>query len=103
TSAHIAEEALSLIQVDYEVLPPVLDVREAMKDSATLLHDNLKTKSLGEQTDKHSNIATHNQFKLGDPEKGFTEADVVIEREFTTATVHQGYIETHNATALWNA
>ncbi|HXH13345.1 MAG TPA: xanthine dehydrogenase family protein molybdopterin-binding subunit [Alphaproteobacteria bacterium] len=103
TSPHIAEEALSLIQVDYEVLPPVLDVREAMKDSAILLHDNLKTKSLGEQTDKQSNIATHNQFKLGDPEKGFAEADVVIEREFTTATVHQGYIETHNATAFWNA
>jgi len=103
TSPHIAEEALSLIQVDYEVLPPVLDVREAMKDSAIRLHDNLKTKSLGEQTDKQSNIATHNQFKLGDPAKGFAEADVVIEREFTTATVHQGYIETHNATALWNA
>jgi CO/xanthine dehydrogenase Mo-binding subunit len=103
TTPHIAEEALALIQVDYEVLPSVLDVREAMQDATTLLHDNLKTKSLGEQTDKQSNIATHNQFKLGDPEKGFAEADVVIEREFTTATVHQGYIETHNATALWNA
>jgi CO/xanthine dehydrogenase Mo-binding subunit len=103
TSPHIAEEALSLIQVDYEVLSPVLDVREAMQESAPLLHDNLKTKSLGEQTDRQSNIATHNQFKLGEPDKGFAEADVVIEREFTTATVHQGYIETHNATALWNA
>jgi CO/xanthine dehydrogenase Mo-binding subunit len=103
TSPHIAEEALALIDVDYEVLPPVLDVLEAMKDGAPLLHDNLKTKSLGEQTDKRSNIASHNQFKLGDVEKGFAEADVVIEREFRTATVHQGYIETHNATALWNA
>ncbi len=103
TSPHIAEEALSLIEVDYEVLPPVLDVREAMQDDAPLLHDNLKTKTLGEQTDKLSNIATHNQFKLGDLDKGFAEADVVIEREFRTATVHQGYIETHNATALWNA
>jgi xanthine dehydrogenase molybdenum-binding subunit len=103
TSPHIAEEALSLIEVDYEVLPPVLDVLEAMKNDAPLLHDNLKTKTLGEQTDKLSNIATHNQFKLGDLDKGFAEADVVIEREFRTSTVHQGYIETHNATALWNA
>jgi xanthine dehydrogenase molybdenum-binding subunit len=103
TSPYIAEEALSLIEVDYEVLPPVLDVREAMQDDAPLLHDNLKTKTLGAQTDKLSNIATHNQFKLGDLDKGFAEADLVIEREFRTATVHQGYIETHNATALWNA
>src|SRR5262249_32339886 len=40
---------------------------------------------------------------LGDVAKGFAEAAVVIEREFLTATVHQGYIEPHNATALWNA
>lgn len=99
---HIAEEALSLIQVDYELLPPVLDVRAAMQAGAPLLHEDLKTKSLGEPTDKVSNIASHIQFKLGDPTKGFAEADIVIEREFTTATVHQGYIETHNATALWS-
>ena len=103
TSPHIAEEALSLIQVEYEVLPPVVDVRAAMRDDAPVLHDDLKTKSLGEPTDTVSNIASHIQFKLGDLEKGFAEADVVIEREFTTATVHQGYIEPHNATAHWNA
>jgi CO/xanthine dehydrogenase Mo-binding subunit len=103
TNPHIAEEALSLIQVEYEVLPPVVDVRAAMRDDAPVLHHDLKTKSLGEPTDKVSNIASHIQFKLGDLEKGFAEADVVIEREFTTATVHQGYIEPHNATAHWNA
>ncbi len=100
---HIAEEALALIEVDYEVLPPVLGVRQAMREDAPLLHPDLKTKSLGEKTDKVSNIAQHIQYKLGDPEKGFQEADFVIEREFTTSTVHQGYIEPHNATALWNA
>jgi CO/xanthine dehydrogenase Mo-binding subunit len=103
TSPHIAEEALALIDVDYEVLPPVLEVRQAMKEDAPLLHADLKTKSLGEKTDKVSNIALHVQYKLGDPEKGFQEADLVIEREFTTSTVHQGYIEPHNATAFWNA
>ncbi|MBI4640635.1 MAG: xanthine dehydrogenase family protein molybdopterin-binding subunit [Candidatus Tectomicrobia bacterium] len=102
TDPHTAEEALSLIDVDYEILPPVLDVREAMKEATLLLHNDLTTKELGKNTDKVSNIASHIQFKQGDLEKGFKEADIVIEREFTTATVHQGYIEPHNATALWN-
>src|SRR5262245_29945308 len=100
---HIAEEALGLIEVDYEPLPPVLDVRAAMQDGSPLLHDDLTTQSLGKPTGKVSNIAKHIQFKLGDVAKGFAEAAVVIEREFRTATVHQGYIEPHNATALWNA
>ena len=99
---HVAEEALGLIKVDYEVLPPVIDVREAMKDDAPLLHSNLTTQELGERTDKKSNIATHLRQELGDVDKGFAEADVVIEREFTTATVHQGYIEPQNGVALWN-
>jgi xanthine dehydrogenase molybdenum-binding subunit len=103
TSPHIAEEALKLIRVDYEPLPPVIDVRAAMKDGAPLLHDDLITESLGKPTGKHSNVAKHFQFKLGDVDKGFKEAAVVVEREFHTATVHQGYIEPHNATALWNA
>ena len=102
TNAHIAEEALGLIEVEYEVLPPVLHVLEAMKDEAPLLHETMTTTELGQKTDKHSNIANHLRFVLGDPAQGFREADVVIEREFDTATVHQGYIEPHNATALWN-
>ena len=101
TSPHIAEEALDLIEVVYEPLPPVVDVRKAMQDDAPLLDENRKTRSLGEAEDKPSNIASHNQHDVGDLEKGFAEADVVIEREFTTATVHQGYIEPHNTTVLW--
>jgi xanthine dehydrogenase molybdenum-binding subunit len=102
-SPHTAEEALARIVVDYEKLPHVTDVRAAMRDDAPLLHDDLVTESLGQPTGKHSNIAKHIQFKKGDIEKGFAQAAVVIEREFHTATVHQGYIEPHNATALWNA
>ncbi|HAA77299.1 TPA: oxidoreductase [Candidatus Latescibacteria bacterium] len=100
--ANTAEEALDLIEVDYEVLEPVLDVRKAMEDDAPLLHENQETQSLGESTGKKSNVSTHFQHKLGDVEKGFAEADVVIEREFDTATVHQGYIEPHNGTAHWS-
>jgi CO/xanthine dehydrogenase Mo-binding subunit len=101
-SPHVAEEALNLIQVDYESLPHVTDVREAMKDSAPLLHDDLTTESLGKPTGKHSNVAKHFRFELGDVKKGFAQAAVVVEREFHTATVHQGYVEPHNATAMWN-
>lgn len=102
TNAHIAEEALGLIEVEYEVLPPVLHVLDAMKEEAPLLHEEMVTTEFGQKTDRHSNIANHLRFALGDVAQGFREADVVIEREFHTATVHQGYIEPHNATALWN-
>ena len=69
-SPHIAEEALALIDVDYEVLPSVLTAPEAMQDDAPILHDDLKTKSLGEQTDKVSNVAEHFRQALGDIEEG---------------------------------
>jgi CO/xanthine dehydrogenase Mo-binding subunit len=100
TNPHTAEEAIDLIEIDYEILPPVMDVRKAMADGAPLLHEDLKTTSLGKTSEKASNVAKHLQFQQGDIEKGFAEADEVVEREFKTATVHQGYIEPHNATAL---
>ena len=104
TSTHEAEEAISLIDVQYEVLSPVLTAPDAMKSDAPLLHNDLVTE-LGddlENIDAKDNVAKHLQTKLGDLEKGFSEADVIIEREFNTATVHQGYIEPHNVTAIWN-
>ena len=102
SNSHLAQEALEHIQVEYEVLPPVMKVLEAMKDGAPLLHDSLTTQSLGEDTGKKSNIASYTQFKLGDPESAFGECAHVVEHEFDTATVHQGYIEPHNVTAIWN-
>ena len=102
-NAHVAESAMSLIEVDYEVLDAVIDVREAMKDNAPLIHEDLRTNDMGETADKPSNIATHMSYEIGDLAKGFGEADLVMEKEYTTATVHQGYIEPHNTTAFWNA
>ena len=102
-SPHIAEEALGLIKVDYEILPHVLTAPDAMKDDAPILIEDLRTDELGLQKDKVSNIAQHFQHQLGDIDKGFAEADLVIEREFNTATVHQGYIEPQNVTVLWNS
>jgi CO/xanthine dehydrogenase Mo-binding subunit len=102
-SPHVAEEALKLIDVEYQSLPHVTDVIAAMSDEAPRLHDDLVTESLGKPTGKHGNIAKHYQFKIGDVDKGFAAAAAAVEREFHTATVHQGYIEPHAATALWNA
>ncbi len=102
-SAHEAETALGLIEVEYELLPPVMNVRDSMKDGSTLLHDDVTTSELGEKTEKVSNVASHLRFEMGDLDNGFAEADVVVEREFTTSTVHQGYIEPHNASAHWNS
>ena len=102
-NAHIAEEAVKLIRVEYEVLPPALTVRAAMAAEAPLLHDDLFTAELGQLADKPSNIAAHMAFEKGDVEQGFAAADLVVEREYETASVHQGYIEPHNATAFWNS
>lgn len=102
TSAHIAQEAAGLVEVEYEVLPHVTTTLDAMKEGAPLLHEDLFMTELGEKTKKPSNIAEHFQHVKGEIDKGFEEADVIVEREFDTASVHQGYIEPHNATALWN-
>ena len=102
SSQHIADIAAGLIEVQYDVLPPMIDVRAAMENGATLLHEELTTTELGEKTDNVSNIAAHIRHEVGDVKEGFAAADVIVEREFRTATVHQGYIEPQNATALWN-
>ena len=98
---HVALEAIGLIKVEYEELPPVMTIRDAMKEGATLLHDDLFTDELGEKASKPSNIAEHFRYEMGDVEKGFAQADVIVEHEYDTASVHQGYIEPHTATALW--
>ena len=102
SSPHVAEDALKLIKVDYEPLPPVTDVLEATREGAPLLHEGMLTKSLGGLGERPSNIASHIQHLKGDPAQGFAEAEVIVEREFRTATVHQGYLEPHAATADWS-
>lgn len=103
TSIAIAEEAAKLIKVDYEVLPSVTWVLDAMKPDAPILMPELRTDSMGKKGAEPTNIATHVQFETGNIAEGFKQADVIVEREFRTASVHQGYIEPHIAVALWNA
>jgi xanthine dehydrogenase molybdenum-binding subunit len=98
---HTAEEALRLIEVEYEVLPPVMKVEEAMRDDAPIILEDLRSKEGG--PDKPTNIANHLQFKRGDLDEGFKAADHIVEREFDTAMVHQGYIEPHNALGVYSS
>ncbi|MBM4005155.1 MAG: xanthine dehydrogenase family protein molybdopterin-binding subunit [Planctomycetes bacterium] len=101
---HIAEEAVKLIQVEYEILPPEMDVVKAMRSGASILHDDLRTEFASPSSGDSgpTNVAKQYLFEKGDVAAGFSRSEVVVEREFDTATVHQGYIEPHNATALWN-
>ena len=109
-SPHLAEEALALIDVDYEVLPAVLNADEALQPDAPLLHERLVTMDSpamrpggwGDRSEPVTNLANRFEFRLGDLEQGFAAADAVAEREFHTRPVHQGYIEPHAATAQWN-
>ena len=106
TSPHIAEEAAKLIHVDYEVLPAVFTIEDALKDDAPLVHDSLTTVIRGpagrEVSDTKSNVASHTQLRRGDLETGFKEAEVIVEREYSTQPVHPGYIEPFATTAQWN-
>ncbi|MCC7410834.1 MAG: xanthine dehydrogenase family protein molybdopterin-binding subunit [Gammaproteobacteria bacterium] len=100
---HVAEEALALIGVDYEILPAVMDVRAAMAEGAPVLHEKFKPGFFVAPTQKALPNAGRLDVAVGDIEAGFAGAEVIIERAFTTETVHQGYIESHIATAQWEA
>ncbi|MBI4082695.1 MAG: xanthine dehydrogenase family protein molybdopterin-binding subunit [Candidatus Lambdaproteobacteria bacterium] len=100
TDPWTAEQALGLIEVRYEPLPAVVDVLDAMQPDAPLLYPDVTTSTLGKRERKATNVIRHTRHQRGDIEKGFAQADHVIEREFRTATVHQGYIEPQACSAL---
>jgi CO/xanthine dehydrogenase Mo-binding subunit len=93
--ADTARKALKLIKVDYEILPHVTDVDEAMQPLAPVLHDNVFTEGVEAKPAKPSNVAKRSEFGHGNPEEGFKEADVIVEKSFKTEQTHQGYIEPH--------
>lgn len=102
TSHNAAEQAAKLIDVVYEPLPCVLTAIEGMAPGAPLLQDGLRTQELGLPASEPSNVSAHVRHVMGDSDTAFAGAAIVVEREFTTSTVHQGYIEPHAATVLWN-
>jgi len=103
TSPHIAEEAAGLIEVDYELLPPVMTVDDALADDAPILLETLRTDSMGEVGTEQTNLASVFSHQRGDLDAGFAGAHLVVDRTYRTETVHQGYIEPHAATALYSA
>ncbi|MCE2392552.1 MAG: xanthine dehydrogenase family protein molybdopterin-binding subunit [Proteobacteria bacterium] len=98
TRLEIAREALGRIDVVYERLEPVLSLERALEPDAPVLHEHLPGRARGLQ-DAPGNVAGRVAFKQGDLEQGFAEAEVVLEREFSTEMVHQGYIEPHACVA----
>jgi xanthine dehydrogenase molybdenum-binding subunit len=107
TSVHVAEDALDLIEVEYEVLPPVMTAEQAMAPGATILHSDLRTAEpmgtpAGADADRPTNVASHLHLSMGDVDAAFAGADIVVEGDFSTNTYHQGYIEPHAATAAWS-
>lgn len=101
TTPHIAEEALSLIEVEYEQLPIVTDVLKAMEPGGPVIHSDLRTRFVpaGKRGEAETNVALQITRERGDLTAGFAAADVVAEREFRLVMVHQGYIEPHSSTA----
>jgi CO/xanthine dehydrogenase Mo-binding subunit len=110
-----AEEALELIEVEYEELPAVLDPLAAMQEDAPLArkpveevdrseargHVSVEMQEQGQA--KPSNVVSQAKFTRGDVEQGFAEADVVVERTWRSAMMHQGYIEPHVTVADYDA
>ncbi|MBV9552576.1 MAG: xanthine dehydrogenase family protein, partial [Alphaproteobacteria bacterium] len=101
-SKSVAEEAAALLAIDYEVLPHVIDVDEAMKPDAPLLFEDMITRGIEPAPTKPSNIAKRVEFKIGDLDAGFAEAEIIVEKEFKTAAVHQAYIEPHACAARFD-
>jgi len=103
TTPAIAEEALRLIEVDYDVLPHVIDVDDAMKVDAPLLFADMITRGVEPAPVHPSNISKRFEFKIGNLDAGFASADEVVEMSFKTVPVHQGYIEPHACLARFGA
>ena len=95
-SEAIAEQALDLIEVEYEELEPLLDPLQAAKPSAPLLHPGVAGyRGLLHPIATPSNVFIDMTWKKGDIEVGFRQADLIVENTFTTSPVHQAYIEPH--------
>ena len=100
-TAEIAEQALKLIEVEYEPLPALLDPAQAMQPGSPRLHDEPEYVNFAE-SDPSRNLAAHIGIDIGDVEKGFAEADFVFEEEYEVPKVQQAHIEPHVALTYWD-
>jgi CO/xanthine dehydrogenase Mo-binding subunit len=102
-SESVARAALALIEVEYEALPHVIDVVAAMRPEAPLLNEHQYTQGVKPKPERPSNIAKRLEYGRGDVAAGFAQAEVIVEREFNTKPVHQGYIEPQACLASYSA
>lgn len=103
TSPAIAEAALALIDVDYDVLGHVMDLESSLAPDAPILHDDIFTHGVDPRPDKPSNVALKFTLGRGDPDTAIKNAHAVVSGSFSALPVHQGYIEPHACVASWNA
>ncbi|OQX65315.1 MAG: xanthine dehydrogenase [Anaerolinea sp. 4484_236] len=97
----IAEQALNMIEVEYEELPILLDIEEAMKPGAPILHDEPEYVDFAD-SDASKNLAAKIRIDVGDVEKGFSEADQIFEGVYDVPKVQQAHIEPHVTLTYWD-
>ena len=100
-SPAIAEAALALIDVEYEVLEPILDPAKAMAEGAPVIHDEPEYVNFDESKPSR-NIAAEIRIDIGDVDKGFAEADQIFEGDFDVPKVQQAHIEPHVVLTYWD-
>jgi CO/xanthine dehydrogenase Mo-binding subunit len=110
----VAEDAAGLVEVEYDVLAPAVDVTHAMRKDAPRVREaagatgeeelamhGAATGGQQVKEDVGPNVVNTQQFRRGDLAQGFAAADVVLERRYTTPMVHQGYLEPRAVVARW--
>jgi putative selenate reductase molybdopterin-binding subunit len=97
----IAEQALRLIDVEYEILPVLLDTRQAMQAGAPILHDEPDYVNFAD-SDASRNLAAEIRIDIGNVEQGFKEADHIFEAEYEVPKVQQAHIEPHAVVTYWD-
>ncbi|GAP14518.1 xanthine dehydrogenase, molybdenum binding subunit apoprotein [Longilinea arvoryzae] len=97
----IAKQALGLIDVQYEVLPSVLDPEQATQEGAPVIHDEPEYQNFS-QSNPRKNIAAQMRIDIGDVEQGFREADLIVEGDYEVPKVQQAHIEPHVAISYWD-
>lgn len=97
----IAEQALTLIDVEYEILESILDVRNALKEGAPVIHDEPEYVNFAD-SDPSKNLAAEVRIDIGDLDKGFAAADQIFEAEYVVPRVQQAHIEPHVVVTYWD-
>jgi putative selenate reductase molybdopterin-binding subunit len=101
-SPEIAEKAIKLIEVVYEPLDPILNPSDSQMNGAPILHDEIEYVNFAE-SDPQKNIAAEIRIDIGNVEKGFSEADEIIEGDYTVSKVQQAHLEPHVVVTYWDA